>query len=94
MDCFWVYILASQRNGTLYVGVTNDLQRRVFEHRSEHIAGFTRQYSVTRLVWYEQFSSINDARACESRVKRWHRKWKLKLIEAFNPTWADLYEQL
>jgi len=91
---YFVYMLASRRNGTLYVGVTNDLRRRIFEHRSKSIAGFTRQYSVTMLVWYEAFGSINDARACESRVKRWHRQWKLKLIEDFNPTWQDLYEML
>ncbi len=91
---FWVYMLASRRNGTLYVGVTNDLSRRVFEHRSKLIAGFTRDYGVTMLVWYEEYPTIIEARAREHSLKRWRRAWKIALIEDFNPMWKDLYQTL
>jgi putative endonuclease len=91
---FWVYMLASQRNGTLYVGVTNDLARRISEHRSKLIAGFTRDYGVTMLVWYEEYPTIIDARAREHSLKRWQRAWKIRLIEDFNPFWNDLYDTL
>jgi putative endonuclease len=77
----YVYILASQRNGTLYVGVTNDLARRVYEHREKLIGGFTRKYGVTRLVWYELFPRALEAIDAEKRLKRWRRRWKLELIE-------------
>ena len=87
-----VYILASQRNGTLYVGVTNDLSRRVWQHREGTASAFTKKYSVTMLVWYEHFHQIVDAIACEKKLKRWRRAWKLARIEAFNPEWRDLYE--
>jgi putative endonuclease len=89
---FHVYILASQRNGTLYTGVTSNLARRVFEHREEAIKGFTSRYGVKRLVWYEGFSTVYDAIAAEKRIKRWRRAWKLELIEKLNPQWLDLYE--
>jgi putative endonuclease len=88
---FHVYILASQRNGTLYVGVTSDLARRVFEHREGLIGGFTRTYGVNILVWAEAFSNVHDAIAAERRIKRWRRAWKLELIERGNPQWRDLY---
>ena len=88
---YYVYILASRRNGTLYVGVTNDLSRRVFEHKSKLVAGFTRKYDVTLLVWYETYADINEAIAREKSLKRWRRIWKLKLIEDMNPDWNDLY---
>jgi putative endonuclease len=88
---FHVYILASQRNGTLYVGVTSDLARRVFEHREGLIGGFTRTYGVNILVWAEAFSNVHDAIAAEKRIKRWRRAWKLELIERGNPQWQDLY---
>jgi len=91
---FYVYILASQRNGTLYVGVTNDLARRVYEHRTGAIPGFTKTYDVHRLVWYEPHDSIAEAIAREKRVKRRRRSWKLELIEADNPQRLDLYERL
>jgi putative endonuclease len=87
---FYVYILASDQNGTLYVGVTNDLGRRVDEHRSGMLPGFTRRYGVHRLVWYEAFERITDAIATEKRIKRWRRIWKLELIERGNPQWVDL----
>ena len=88
---FHVYILASQRNGTLYVGVTSDLARRVFEHREGLIGGFTRTYGVNILVWAEAFSNVHDAIAAERRIKRWRRAWKPELIERGNPQWQDLY---
>ena len=91
---FYVYILASQRNGTLYVGVTNDLARRVYEHRTGEVPGFTKTYHVHRLVYYEPHDSIVEAIAREKRVKRWRRSWKLKLIEDANPQWLDRYETL
>jgi len=91
---FYVYILASQRNGTLYVGVTGDLSRRVFEHREKVIGGFSSKYSVTRLVWYELFPTAHEAITAEKRIKRWRRRWKLDLIEKLNPQWLDLYETL
>ena len=89
-----VYILASQRNGTLYVGHTADLVRRVTEHREGRGARFTSEYFVRRLVWYEFHDSLDDAQRRESLVKRWKRKWKLELIESHNPGWRDLYHEL
>jgi len=88
------YILASQRNGTLYVGVTSDLIKRVWEHRTCVVPGFSRQYNVYNLVWYELHESMFSAIAREKALKNWNRKWKLKLIETFNPDWHDLYEDL
>ena len=92
MKTYYVYILASARNGTLYVGVTNDLSNRVFEHKNGLVPGFTSKHGVTRLVWFEEHADINDAIAQEKRVKRWARAWKLALIEKANPQWLDLYE--
>ncbi|MBR0954572.1 GIY-YIG nuclease family protein [Bradyrhizobium canariense] len=91
---YFVYILASQRNGTLYVGVTNDLARRMTEHKAKLISGFTRQYGVTLLVYFETFESVLEARAREHSLKRWRRAWKLKLIEELNPDWRDLTDEL
>jgi putative endonuclease len=91
---FYVYILASRRNGTLYVGVTNDLGRRVYEHREGLVPGFTRAHGVKQLVWYDAFATVDEAIAHEKRLKRWRRSWKLALIETANPGWADLYETL
>ena len=91
---YYVYILASCRNGTLYVGVTNDLVRRVGEHRSGLIPGFTADYGVTTLVWFEKHQYVDKAIVREKRLKRWRRAWKLELIEAGNPQWRDLYEDL
>ncbi|CAN5894270.1 GIY-YIG nuclease family protein [soil metagenome] len=90
----YVYILASARNGTLYTGVTADLARRVYQHREGRTPGFTQAYGVKRLVWYGTFSSIHDAITMEKRIKRWHRAWKIDLIETMNPQWLDLYETL
>ncbi len=89
-----VYILASKRNGTLYVGHTTDLPRRITEHREGRGSGFTSEYSVRRLVWYEFHDSLDDVQRRESLVKRWKRMWKLELIEAQNPRWRDLYHEL
>ena len=94
MNTYYVYILASNRNGTLYVGVTNDLVRRVDEHRRGKINGFTKIYKVHNLVYFEQTADINSAIAREKLVKRWKRPWKLELIEKDNPHWEDLYKTL
>jgi putative endonuclease len=91
---YWVYMLASGRNGTLYVGVTNDPARRVYEHREKLIEGFTSKHGVNRLVWCELHGSIDEAIAQEKRLKRWRRAWKLELIERGNPEWDDLYPTL
>ena len=88
---YFVYILANKPQGTLYVGVTNDLVRRVTEHRDGVVPGFTKRYSVHMLVWFEEYGDIQDAIAQEKRLKRWRRDWKRNLIERENPHWADLY---
>ena len=88
---YYVYILASGIGGTLYIGVTNDLVRRVCEHREKLVKGFTKKYGVTRLVYYEQFGEIGFAIQREHRLKKWNRAWKIKLIEERNPNWVDLY---
>ncbi len=87
-------MLASSRHGTLYVGVTNDLARRVHEHKSKLIPGFTKTYCVDRLVWYETYSRIDEAIAREKALKKWRRDWKAVLIEEANPEWTDLYPTL
>ena len=86
----YVYVLASRRNGTLYVGSTTDLARRVFEHKQKVLSGFTSRYDVVRLVWYESYDRILDARHREYAIKRWKRAWKLARVESMNPTWRDL----
>jgi putative endonuclease len=91
---YYVYLLASRRNGTLYVGVTNDLVRRVWEHKQGLIDGFTKKYAVKLLVWYEETPSIEAAIQREKQIKKWNRAWKLELIEKRNPNWQDLYEDL
>lgn len=91
---YFVYLLASKRNGTLYLGVTNNLGRRVFEHKSKAYPGFSNIYDVHRLVWYEGYDRVEDAIAREKDMKKWRRAWKLRLIEAMNPEWDDLYFNL
>lgn len=91
---YYVYILANQKNGTLYIGVTNDLIRRVDEHKKEIHDGFTKQYKVTLLVYYETTETIESAIVREKQLKRWKRAWKIKLIEEMNPEWYDLYASL
>jgi putative endonuclease len=88
---FYVYILASRIGGTLYIGVTNDLIRRVAEHRQKQVKGFTKKYEVDRLVYFEQFDDAENAIKREKRLKRWNRAWKIRLIEEHNPNWDDLY---
>lgn len=87
-----MYILASKRNGTLYIGVTNDLERRLYEHRNNLIEGFTNKYNVHHLVYYEDVNDIQAALQREKQLKRWTRKWKIELIEKANPEWRDLAE--
>ena len=94
MRDYFVYMLASQRNGTLYVGVTNDLVRRIGEHNSREVPGFTKRYGVSLLVWYELFGDINDAIAREKQIKGWNRAWKIRLIERENSGWNDLTANL
>ncbi|MDO8682049.1 MAG: GIY-YIG nuclease family protein [Armatimonadota bacterium] len=89
-----VYILASRRNGTLYVGVTSDLVGRTWAHSNDVVQGFTNRYAVHHLVWYEVHESMESAIVREKRIKEWRRKWKLELIEAFNPNWLDLYDTI
>ena len=91
---YYVYLLASQRNGTLYVGVTNDLIRRVTEHREHAVPGFTKRYEVTRLVWFETHGYIHEAITHEKRIKAWKRQWKIDLFRDTNPNWDDLYPAL
>jgi putative endonuclease len=90
---YYVYILASRRNGTLYVGMTNNLLRRIWEHKHDLVAGFTRKHGVHRLVWYEAAATPRAAIVREKQIKKWNRDWKLRLIEAMNPDWIDLYVQ-
>ncbi len=89
-----VYILASKRNGTLYTGVTNDLGRRIDEHRTGRGSDFARRYGAVLLVWAEVYDDIVEAIAAEKRIKRWRRRWKLALIEKSNPDWEDLSSQI
>jgi len=91
---YYVYILASKRNGTLYVGVSNDLARRMFEHKDGLVAGFTKTYGVKALVYYEVFEDIHEAIAREKRLKKYKREWKLNLIQSHNVEWRDLTEEL
>ena len=89
-----VYILASKRNGTLYIGVTSDLAKRVWQHRNDAVDGFTKRYSVHQLVWYELHETMESAIKREKVLKNWKRGWKLELIENSNPSWQDLYETI
>ncbi|MCA0201358.1 MAG: GIY-YIG nuclease family protein [Proteobacteria bacterium] len=94
MSAFYVYILASQRNGTLYIGVTNDLVRRVFEHKQNAVPGFTKRYGVHTLVYFEQFDDPENAIQREKVMKFWRRGEKIAKIEETNPTWRDLYDDI
>ena len=91
---YYVYLLASKKHGTLYLGVTNNIVRRVYEHRSKVTAGFTKRYGVDKLVWFESHPSRDQAFVRERQIKEWKRLWKLQLIEARNPNWVDLYDDL
>jgi putative endonuclease len=91
---YFVYILASQKHGTLYIGITSDLIRRVYEHKEKIVPGFTRRYGISRLVYFEIFDDPLSAIAREKQLKKWHRDWKIRLIEETNPEWVDLYPTL
>ena len=91
---YYVYILASRRNGTLYIGVTNNLKKRTWEHKEDLVEGFTKKYQVHLLVYFEIYDDIKDAIRREKQLKKWKRGWKIKLIEKHNPTWRDLYNDL
>jgi putative endonuclease len=91
---YYVYLLASRKDGALYIGVTNDLIRRTFEHRSKMIKGFTSKYNITRLVWFEIYDDPVSAISREKELKKWRRSWKVALIEQENPNWNDLYETI
>ncbi|HBR09972.1 GIY-YIG nuclease family protein [Candidatus Bipolaricaulota bacterium] len=94
MPEYFVYILASGKNGTLYIGVTNDLLRRVYHHKENIVEGFTKKYNVHNLVYYESYGDIQAAIIREKQMKKWKRQWKIKLIEKDNPSWKDLYYDL
>ena len=89
-----MYLLASKRNGTLYVGITSDLVKRIWEHKNGVVEGFTKRYGTHKLVWYELHETLHGAIAREKAIKEWQRKWKLQLIEKTNPQWRDLYPDL
>ena len=93
MKDYAVYILASKRNGTLYVGFTSDLIKRVFEHKNDLVEGFTKKYGVHQLVYYEQTEDVKSAIQREKQLKKWNRSWKIELIEKMNPEWKDLYDE-
>ncbi len=91
---YFVYILASKRNGTLYIGVTNNLTKRAYEHKNNLVEGFTKKYKIHLLVYYESTNDVRGALIREKQLKNWNRKWKLRIIEEFNPEWKDLYYNL
>jgi len=91
---FYVYIVCSKRNGTLYIGVTSDLIKRIYEHKNDLVDGFTKKYGIHRLVWYETHDSAESAITREKQMRKSKRAWKLKLIEQNNPKWNDLYENI
>ena len=94
MKQYYVYILASKKNGVLYIGMTNDLRKRVFEHKNNLIDGFTKRYNVNKLVYFELTNQPQDAINREKRLKKWKRQWKIELIESMNPEWKDLYFEM
>ncbi len=89
-----VYILASKRNGTLYIGVTSNLAKRIFEHRNHLVDGFTKRYKIEKLVWYEVHETMESAISREKQLKRWNRSWKIRLIESENRHWEDLHRRI
>jgi putative endonuclease len=94
MNTYYVYILASKKNGVLYTGMTNNLTKRVFEHKNNTIKGFTQKYFVHKLVYFETTNSVENAIIREKQIKEWHRQWKINLIEEKNPNWEDLYTKI
>ncbi len=94
MSSYYIYILASRRNGTLYVGFTGNLTRRIYEHKNDFVEGFTKKYAVHSLVYFEESVDHEAAILREKQIKEWKRRWKLEMIEKINPEWKDLYEQI
>ena len=94
MKNYYIYIITNKPKGTLYIGMTNNLVRRGYEHRTGLIDGFTKKYNLNRLVYFEVFNRVEDAILREKRLKKWNRQWKIDLIEKVNPNWDDLYEKL
>lgn len=94
MQYHYIYILANKRHGTIYIGVTTDLKRRVWQHKNKEIEGFTKRYDVTLLVYFEIYEDYWEAANREKRMKKWNRDWKIKLIEKDNPEWRDVYDEL
>ena len=94
MNQYYVYILASKRNGTLYTGVTSDLVKRCYEHKQDMVEGFTKRYQVHTLVYYEVHNDVNEAINREKQIKKWNRSWKIRSIEERNPQWRDLYDDI
>jgi putative endonuclease len=90
----YVYVLCNRPYGTLYVGVTSDLAKRVWQHKEHLVAGFTARHGIARLVWYECHESIEEAITREKQIKEWHRDWKVNLVQTMNPDWRDLYDEL
>lgn len=90
----FVYILSSDKNGTLYIGITNNLKRRIYEHKQQTVAGFTKKYEIHHLVYYEVFENIELAISREKQLKKWNRIWKIRLIKEKNPIWKDLYKEI
>jgi putative endonuclease len=91
---YYVYILASRKDGAIYIRITNDIVRRVYQHRTKAVPGFTSKYNITRLVWFEVYDDPTSAISREKEVKKWKRAWKIQLVEAKNPDWNDLYESI
>ena len=94
MKVYYVYIITNKKHGTLYIGVTNNLKRRIYEHKIGFRKGFSKKYGLTKLVWFEVFNDINSAILKEKRMKKWKRQYKINVIEQFNPEWNDLYLEL
>ncbi len=94
MDTYYIYIMANKENGTLYIGSTTNLLKRVYEHKNKLVEGFTQKYEVHNLVYYEQVDDFKSATERERGMKKWNRHWKTRLIETMNPEWKDLYEEL
>ncbi|TSC92705.1 MAG: putative Endonuclease [Candidatus Berkelbacteria bacterium Licking1014_85] len=94
MKKYYVYILSNKKNGTLYIGITSNLIKRIWEHKNKIVKGFTQKYSVDKLVYFEQFTSSEEAITREKQLKNWRRQWKINQIEKENPIWKDLYEEI
>jgi len=94
MDHYYVYILTNKPNGTLYIGITNNLNRRIWEHKNDLVDGFSSKYRIHRLVWYEEATSPLAAITREKQIKKWNRSWKVRIIEEMNPDWDDLYDSI